>query len=63
MRPYPGIQTKYDESKREFNYRLSRARRVRENAFGILTTKFCLYERRPIMTPEQANDAMDDVNA
>lgn len=43
MRPYPG--DKLDDRKRNFNYRLSRARRTSENTFGILTQKFRLYNR------------------
>lgn len=55
MRPYPGSQTRNIERNRIFNYRLSRARRVSENAFGILVKRFRLYERRLSMMPEHAN--------
>lgn len=39
MRPYPG-RGGLTEEKRIFNYRLSRARRIVENVFGIITQKF-----------------------
>lgn len=40
MRPYPRDQSKADLTKAIFNYRLSRARRMSENAFGIMCQRY-----------------------
>lgn len=43
MKPYPRNQSLIDRSKAVFNYRLFRARRIVENAFGILTNRFRVF--------------------
>lgn len=53
MRPYPG-QDLSDE-RLVFNYRLSRARRIVENAFGILASVWKVYTRRIRLEPENVD--------
>ena len=53
MKPYPGVQEKGSE-KRVFNYRLSRARRVVENVFGILSAKFRVLRKPLLLQPDKA---------
>lgn len=47
MKPYPG--TEKGSKKRVFNYRLSRARRIVENVFGIMSAVFRVF-RKPMLS-------------
>lgn len=52
MKPYP--KRGLTEEQRVFNYRLSRARRISENAFGILAAKFRVFHTTLCVKPESA---------
>lgn len=55
MKPYSGLYKK-GSKERIFNYRLSRARRVVENAFGILTSVFRVLRKPMLLEPNKARD-------
>ncbi|KAL2099475.1 hypothetical protein ACEWY4_003869 [Coilia grayii] len=50
MKPYPGRHL--SEERLIFNFRLSSARRMVENAFGILTQRWRVYQRRMQLAPD-----------
>jgi len=55
MKPYSGVYDKGNE-KGVFNYRLSRARRVVENAFGIISSVFRVFRRPMLLNPEKVTN-------
>lgn len=55
MKPFtPSREGTLTDFEKIFNYRLSRARRCIENAFGILTSKFICLARSLLCSPERA---------
>lgn len=56
MKPYP--LTKLSKKQRIFNYRISRARRIVENAFGILSSKFRLFLKQIDLAPKNVDNAI-----
>ena len=55
LKPFPRA-SRLTETQKVFNYRLSRARRVVENAFGILVAKFRVFETAIALNHETTND-------
>lgn len=53
VKPYPGTHEQ-GSIKRIFNYRLSRARRLVENVFGILCSVFRIFQRPMMLHPDKA---------
>ena len=51
MKPYP--QKNLCSEKRIFNYRLSRARRISENAFGILANRWRVFRKPFLLKPKK----------
>lgn len=49
----PHNRANLTDEKRIFNYRLSRARRIVENAFGILTQRFKIFQKQIKFQPEK----------
>jgi len=51
MKPYPSRNLTIEQ--RIYNYRLSRARRVVENAFGIMCSRFRIFSKPIALSPEK----------
>ncbi|XP_061717029.1 uncharacterized protein LOC133524889 isoform X1 [Cydia pomonella] len=55
MKPYAGNHNK-GTKERVFNYRLSRARRIVENAFGIMSSVFRVLSKPILLQPDKVTD-------
>lgn len=60
LKPFPGHQEK-GSCKRIFNYRLSRARRISENVFGIMSAVFRLLRKPLLLSPENAEKVVTTI--
>ena len=59
MRPFPGINLSHQQ--RIFNYRLSRARRVVENMFGIMVSRFLGLRQPLLLDPGNAEKVIETI--
>lgn len=57
MKSYPGLHNK-GSKERVFNYRLSHARRVVENVFGSMSSKFRLLRKPLLLNPTKSSDVI-----
>lgn len=54
IKPYPGQTHAKGSKERIFNYRLSRARRIVENVFGIMASVFRVLRKPMLIEPDKA---------
>jgi hypothetical protein len=53
MKPYPGLNPK-GSKERIYNYRISRARRIVEHVFGVVSSIFRVLRKPMLLEPENA---------
>ena len=58
MRPFPRGTACLSQDELVFNYRLSRARRFVENAFGVLVQHWRIFSRKLNLLPEYADSVI-----
>ena len=58
MRPFPRGTACLSQDELVFNYRLSRARRIVENAFGILVQRWRIFSRKLNLLPDNADSVI-----
>lgn len=58
MKPFRQNDLGNDRAKKIYNYRTSRARRIVENAFGILAARFRIYRTQINMSPKHIDSVV-----
>lgn len=54
LKPYSRVGNNLTEEQRILNYRLSRARRIVENAFGVLVSRCSILQKDILLSPDKA---------